>query len=363
MPTREEAMNYPRGDVLLGLCDACGLISNVAFDSDMHEYSGSCEETQAFSPTFNAFHHRLAHRLIERYDLHHKSIIEIGCGKGEFLNLLCEIGQNSGVGFDPAYVPERDNNQINDRISFIKDFYSERYAGYRADFVCCKMTLEHIQDTAEFLGVIRSSIGDNKDTTVFFQVPDVTRILREHAFWDIYYEHCSYFSAGSLARLFRRCGFEVIDLWKDYNDQYLGIEARPQNGQPLPQLSQEHDLDELRADVAHFAEQHRRNLSTWKERVARLSEAGKRIVIWGGGSKGVAFLTTLNIQNEIRYAVDIDPYKSNTYIAGTGQQIVTPNFLSEYRPDAVIVMNPIYLEEIRSELTNMGLNPELTALQ
>ena len=31
-------------------------------------------------------------------------LLEIGCGKGEFLHLLCEGGRNRGIGIDPAYV-------------------------------------------------------------------------------------------------------------------------------------------------------------------------------------------------------------------------------------------------------------------
>jgi hypothetical protein len=36
--------------------------------------------------------------------------------------------------------------------------------------------------------------------------------------------------------------------------------------------------------------------------------------------------------------------------------------LVEYQPDAVIVMNPIYLEEIRSDLRRMGLEVESWAV-
>src|SRR5690606_5558175 len=62
---------------------------------------------------------------------------------------------------------------------------------------------------------------------VLFEVPDVGRILRERAFWDIYYEHCSYFTAGSLAGLFRRVGFEVLDVEHAFGGQYLLLLARP----------------------------------------------------------------------------------------------------------------------------------------
>jgi SAM-dependent methyltransferase len=230
LSTRQKALDYPTGDIALGFCPICGFISNVAFDSSLQEYSSGYEATQAFSPTFSAFAHRLAERLIDQYDLRGKDIIEIGCGQGEFLTMLCELGGNRGVGFDPAYVGPRTESQAQNRITFIKDFYSERYADYRGDFVCCKMTLEHIQRPADFVSTVRRSLGDQSDTIVFFQVPDVLRILRERAFWDIYYEHCSYFSLGSLARLFRKCGFDVIRLAKEYDGQYLMIEARPGDG-------------------------------------------------------------------------------------------------------------------------------------
>ncbi len=362
MPTREVALNYPKGDIILGFCQHCGFISNLAYDPGMQEYSSNYEETQGFSPTFNAFHQRLATQLINRYDLHNKMIIEIGCGKGEFLNMICELGGNRGVGFDPAYVSERNQSAAKDRLTFIKDFYSEKYAGDQGDFVCCKMTLEHIQHTADFVRTVRRAIGNRTDTIVFFQVPDVSRILRELAFWDIYYEHCSYFSPGSLARLFRNGGFDVLDLRKDYEDQYLMIEARPRADNHWPPLPQENDLQELASEVAYFADNCQNKVDTWKRNLQEMKRDGRRVVLWGGGSKGVAFLTTLGVQDEIEYVVDINPYKHGTFMAGGGQEIVLPRFLQEYKPDTVIVMNPIYCGEIQQELASMHLNPEMRTI-
>lgn len=359
LQTREEALAYPKGDIALAFCESCGFISNTDFDPSLHEYSAKYEATQAFSPTFNAFAHRLATHLVDRYDLRGKDIIEIGCGQGEFLTMLCELGDNRGTGFDPAYDGRLDESHVRRRITFIRDFYSEKYAGHRCDFLCCRMTLEHIQDTAQFVRAVRLSLGDQSETTVFFQVPDVTRILRELAFWDIYYEHCSYFGSGSLARLFRGCGFDVLELTKDYDDQYLMIEARPGNGKGKAVHLAEDDLEELVQDVAYFAGNYAYQLAAWKSELRESHQSGLRTVLWGAGSKGVAFLTTLDIRNEIEYAVDINPHKHGTYMAGTGQRIVAPEFLQEYRPDVVIVMNPIYCDEIRRTLNHMGIRVEL----
>jgi hypothetical protein len=221
------------------------------------------------------------------------------------------------------------------------------------------MTLEHIQNVREFVSMVRRSIGNRHETTVFFQIPDVTRVLKDVGFWDVYYEHCSYFSPGSLARLFRASGFDVMALGTEYDGQYLMIETRPSRGTPTRPLPEEDDIADLRKDVAFFAEHIGPTLARWRQVLGDLQRQKKKVVIWGGGSKGVAFLTTLNITDEILYAVDINPFKHGTYMAGTGQEIVGPEFLKEYRPDAVIVMNPIYCNEIGRDLEKLGVSARL----
>jgi hypothetical protein len=352
LSSREEALKYPKRDIVLGFCQKCGFIFNIIFDSEVHEYSSNYDPTQSFSSTFNSFHRKLAAELIERHDLHNKSIIEIGCGQGEFLALLCEMGNNKGIGFDPAYVGEHKL----DGLTFIKDFYSETYAHYRSDFICCKMTLEHIPQTYNFVTTVRRSIGNHAGTVVFFQVPDMRRILRELAFWDIYYEHCSYFSKEPLVNLFRWSGFKVLNVYTAYDDQYLMIEAKPVPGPAQLDLAGRlNDLEQLKQELTHFIQNYPRQLELWRQQLQAIKQQGQRAVIWGAGSKGVTFLTTLKVEDEIGYAVDVNPRKHGTYMAGSGHEIVGPDFLREYRPDVVIVMNPIYCNEIQQDLNKMGL--------
>jgi len=362
MATREKALNYPTGDILLGFCCNCGFISNVTFDDRMLEYSSDCEESQGCSSTFTKFSHNLATYLIEKYDLHYKDILEIGCGKGEFLTLLCELGQNSGVGFDPAYVRGRHTSKAADRITFIQDFYSAKYAAYQADFICCKMTLEHIHRTEQFVRMVRQGIDGRLNTIIFFQIPDVTRILRDCAFEDIYYEHCSYFSPGSLARLFRKCRFDVIHMATEYDDQYLIIEAKPADSPFLPPLQMEDDIEKLKNYVEGFQAKYQSKFFSWQKRLQAIRAKDQRLVLWGSGSKAVSFLTTFQVYDAIEYVVDINPYRYGSYMAGTGQEIVAPEFLREYNPDMVIIMNPIYYDEIKQDLNRMGLNPHLVTL-
>lgn len=82
LSSREEALKLPTGDVRLAFCELCGFIYNTSFNRRLVEYSDRCEETQGFSRVFRGWHEDLARRLIGRYSLQNKKIVEIGCGKG-----------------------------------------------------------------------------------------------------------------------------------------------------------------------------------------------------------------------------------------------------------------------------------------
>jgi hypothetical protein len=57
------------------------------FDVSLNEYSPDFEEAQHVSPTFDGCARQLVDRLVRDYDIRGRQVIEIGCGKGEFLAL------------------------------------------------------------------------------------------------------------------------------------------------------------------------------------------------------------------------------------------------------------------------------------
>jgi SAM-dependent methyltransferase len=358
MTTRQQARSYPKGDLQLGYCRACGFITNTLFSPAAHEYSGAYEETQGFSPCFNSFAGSLAQRIVEKYDIHNKTILEIGCGKGEFLAMMCKLGGNKGIGIDPAYVPMR-NPDPSLQMDFIQDFYGPAYSDTHADVVCCRHTLEHIHPVGEFMQSLRQTIGDRLDTLVFFELPDVMRVLGEGAFWDIYYEHCTYFTAGSLARLFRASGIEIDDLYLDFGGQYIIITAYPCSVPTQANRKLEDDLSLTANEVDRFRAICADRMKQWLQTTGEAVRSGNRVVLWGSGSKGVAFLTSLGLDSDIEYVVDINPYRHGKFMPGTGHAIVSPEFLKDYRPDKIVVMNPIYCDEIKKKVEGMGISAEI----
>jgi SAM-dependent methyltransferase len=362
LESRCEAMAFPRGDLRLAFCRRCGFIQNVLFEAERLEYSGRYEESQGFSARFNQFQDEMVKRLVKQYDLRGKSILEIGCGKGDFLIALTRATRSHALAIDPSFAPERVPEDLAGQIDVIRDFYSESYLNLTADFIACRHTLEHIQPVADFVGTVRKAIGEQREPVVFFEVPDVLRVLNELAFWDIYYEHCSYFSLGSLARLFRAQGFDIFNLAADFDDQYLLVEAVASNGGDGPVWDSEHDLPDLKRQVVYFRDHHKAKLAEWGKSVRRVHHNGGKAVLWGSGSKAVSYINALGLQDEIEFVVDINPHRHGKYIIGGGQEVVAPEFLREYKPGLVVAMNNIYVDEIRRDLHALGVQAELTSV-
>ena len=355
LETRDEALRCPTGCIRLCYCEDCGFIANLAFDPALTEYSERYEETQGFSPTFSRYLRELSLHLIERFDLQGKRIVEIGCGKGEFLSLLCELAGAEGVGFDPAFREDRRPVSAGTSVRFVREFFSMTNSDVDADLYCNRMTLEHIPDVGRFLAMLRSAIGNRPHAWVYCQVPEFARILREGLFCDAPYEHCSYFSRESLEIAHQRAGFETVRSEIGYGGQHLGLYARPGARRSTEGL----DLQGLRRLSLEFAGRCAERARGWVDFLERAAEAGERVVLWGSGSKSTAFLTSLRVHAGIDQVVDINPFRQGKFMAGTGQPIVAPEALVEAPLEHVIMMNPIYRDEISRTLARLGLAPRL----
>ena len=324
-------------------------------------YDQAYENSLHFSPRFREYAQTLATNLINRYNLYDKDVIEIGCGDGDFLNLLCEQGPNRGVGFDPSFVPERNGHHLHENVKVVRDFYSEKYSAHRADFISCRHVLEHIQFPRDFLANVSKASGNHQGTVIFFEVPNVAYTLKDLGIWDLIYEHRSYFSKKSLVHIFESCGYTVHHCAETFDEQFLGIEASPAGKSASAPKYSSNGFKSLSGNADAFAEEYRNKVHTWQSAIKKAAQEKQRVVIWGAGSKGVTFMNALGISKEIEYVVDINHRKHDHFVAGTGQTIVPPSFLSEYQPDLVIVMNAIYLDEIKNTIREMNLSAKVVS--
>jgi hypothetical protein len=353
----EEARAFGRGELELEVCHDCGFIQNGRFDPRLVDYTVPYEESQAFSPRFLDFQDQVVNALATSYELAGKTILEIGCGKGAFLESICSATGARGIGVDPAGDFSRVSPDVD--LTLLRETFDGSRQDLTGDLICCRHTLEHISEVGAFVDLVAEALRQTTGSVGFFELPDTQRILQEGAFWDVYYEHCSYFTAGSLSRLIQSRGLEVTTLELGFDDQYLLLHARAR------EQTATRDPGGVEATVEMcrtFSESAGREIRRWQEIIGEHANRGRRVVLWGAGSKSVGFLSALGHDAAIESVVDVNPYKQRSFLPVSGHEIVPPEALREIEPDVLVVMNPTYTGEITDMVGRLGLQPDILSL-
>jgi SAM-dependent methyltransferase len=347
----DEAKAANMGQIDLCYCCHCEFVWNRSYDSNQLDFGPGYEFSLAHSPFFMKFIDGVAERLVDRHELRNRTIIEIGCGRGEFLTLLCEKGANRGYGFDPSLQDGREFAAGDGRVKLIRDYYGAKYAEIPADFVCSLSVLEDIDRPGEFLANIRATIG-TRESKAYFEVFNGRRALAAFSGWSINYEQCSYWGPKSLRTVVNRSGFAVVDEGPCYgNGEYLYVDVVASS---IPEKLKPTDARAMPDEISRFSAQYAAACQQWQDKLRQLTASGKKVAVWGTGAKGINFLNAMADEG-IESVIDINPKRQGKFIPGSGHLVGTPESLVEYRPDVIVVTNPLYSEEIRQQVADLGL--------
>lgn len=307
-------------DMVLVQDEKSGLIFNQAFDADKLSYDADYQNEQAHSGQFQK-HLSDVEGIIARH-FKGQELIEVGCGKGYFLELLKGLGY-AITGIDPAY--EGNNADV------IKAPFT-RGLGLAADAIVLRHVLEHIQDPVSFLAEMADA---NQGGQIYIEVPCFDWILEHRAWFDLFYEHVNYFRLDDLRRMFGT----VHEAGHLFGGQYLYIVAdlatlRLTPEQPVPRL------DLPRAFTGSL------------ERAVQIIQANPEqgSAIWGASSKGVIYSLFLQRAGvAVDRVVDINPAKQGRYLPLSGARVSSPQEAMDALPEGanLFVMNSNYLEEIK----------------
>lgn len=359
--SREEAVDTPRGELDIILCTVCGFVANRAFDPGLTVYSGRYEDSQAFSGTFVRYAEGLARLWVETTGLTDGTVVEIGAGRGDFSRMLLAAGAGRVVAMDPTIDLHRVGDDADGRIEWQARAFDESSGLPECSAVVMRHVLEHVPDPLGLLTNLHRELAARPEVAVLVEIPEATRIGQQAAFWDVYYEHCAYFTADSARNLFEAAGFEVDDVACAFGDQYLLIRAHA-SARPDETHWRAPDSEALRP-WRTFADRVEQQVGQWRDDLAAATRAGRDVVLWGSGSKPTGFLAELGeAGRSVSRVVDVNPHKHGQFMLGSGLPIVGPDDLQRQPPELVVVMNALYENEIRADLVGRGIVTQVLAL-
>ncbi len=347
----DAARRAPRAALELVFCRACGHIHNRQFDPGRLSYGPDYENSQAFSPRFAAYLRSLARGLARRHRLRRKYVLEIGCGQGDFLTLLCEPYRNRCMGIDPGYRsrnarPGRNIRIVRERVNASVTSFGDYH------LVAMRHLLEHLEQPLELLRQIRRRVKSGPRPVLYCEVPNSEPVINGLRVWDFLYEHCSYFGRNSFGRLLGEAGFRVTALRAGFNGQFLCCEAVPgRTTRPRRYRIPQSALETLHGRMDQ-------TLSRWRRRLGSAKKRGERIGLWGAGSKGV-MLANQAPSGSLACLIDLNPYKQGKFVSGTGDPILAPASLRRMKLDQILIANAAYLPEIKKQIARLGCSCRL----
>lgn len=320
------AVDAPCIDVTLARSMDNGFVFSAGFTDSIIDYDMHYQNEQSNSPYFRR-HLENVIDILQQNEVLKGKVVEIGCGKAYFMDMLLDMDVDI-TGFDPTY--EGHSPKV------VKDFFSEKYSGIGAELIILRHTLEHIAAPFDFIKTIAAA--NKHKGKIFIEVPTFEWILQHNATEDIFYEHCNYFTLGTLQMFFTKSTGGHF-----FNGQYIYVIADladvKETIEPLP--------------VEPYAVKFEERIQQYDELIAGL----ENVAIWGAGAKGSTFLNLLDKHREkVKCVIDINPKKQHRYVGGTGHYIIKPGELAAHGIQNVVVMNVNYIDEIKAVTTPLNIN-------
>jgi 2-polyprenyl-3-methyl-5-hydroxy-6-metoxy-1,4-benzoquinol methylase len=339
------AARVARRDLCLTQCMGCGLIFNAAFDSADVPYDSNYENRQCCSPAFQEHLRMVADGLVAKHHLRGGRVLEVGCGKGDFLKLLCMRAQAAGVGYDTSY--EGAASISKGRVRFHRCYVAARDIRTPFDAIICRHVVEHIGDIGKFLRKLHDIAAAAGDPVTIIETPAFEWIAKRGCFWDVFYEHCNYFTLPCLAHLCEQAGFRVVRQRLVFGGQYQLLELkvrRSGHGKTRP--------PGIPVRLATFARKADAKLQQMEIRLCRHG-AARGWAIWGAGAKGVALVNRLQ-RSPPRFVIDSNTAKQGCFVPGSRIPVIAPDDPRIGELELILIANPNYAAEIAFTLRQVG---------
>ena len=229
--------------------------------------------------------------------------------------------------------------------------------GDRADLMAANNVLAHVPDIGDFVAGFREVLKD--EGVVTFEFPHLLNLIEKVQFDTIYHEHFSYLSLLAVEQVLRANGLRPFD-----------VERLSTHGGSLRLFcchmgSGHEETDALAAlrdeehaaglgrieSYAGFAPRVEAVRASFRAFLAAEKAAGRRIAAYGAAAKGNTFLNYCRTtSNDIGVVFDASPAKQGRFLPGSHIPILSPERVSEIRPDDLVILPWNLKDEIMSQM-------------
>lgn len=308
-------------------CSGCGL---VQIPSPPVPYFREVIRAAAFSPDMRDFRLNQFREWIDRYQLGGKKIVEIGCGKGEYLELLARSGIcATGLEYAPDAVENCQQAGLTVRRGFVES-EMQRVPGAPYDAFVTLNFLEHWPDPVGSLRGIAASLDHHGVGLV--EVPNFDMILDKGLYSEFIGDHLCYFTQRTLSFTLEAAGFDVLDCQVIWHDYIISATVRRRQALNFGKLTTR--CAEVKASLLRFIDLH---------------GTGK-VAVWGAGHQALAAIALSGIHDRLAYVIDSAPFKQGKFTPATHLPIHAPDILDQSPVTAIIVMAASYSDEVVAQI-------------
>jgi SAM-dependent methyltransferase len=329
-PSEKELSGDGRVDFNVLECAACGL---VQVDSAPVYYFRDVIRASAYSPAMRDFRLKQFAQWIDAYGLSGKRILEVGCGRGEFLELLRLSGVEA-IGLEHnADSAEHGRGTGLPIVCGYPSAAGESLAGAPYDGFISLSFLEHAADLRDFLLGVRRALAPGAIGLV--EVPNFDMIYRSGLSAEFMTDHLWYFSESTLRRTLEFSGFDVLECSVIWHDYIISAVVHARVGLSAAGFAE--TRDRLAGDLERFFSETRRG----------------KAAVWGAGHQALAVIAMYGLERYVQCVVDSAPFKQGKFTPGTHLPVLSPNTLkTDQTLTSVLVAVGSYSDEVVKTLLN-----------
>ena len=329
-PDLKSLKNDNGSDLNLFQCSSCGL---VQLSEKPVSYYKEVIRASSFSSEMKRFRSEQFVSWVDKYNLKGKSILEVGCGRGEYLSIFKQTEVSLAHGIE--YSKESVSSCINSELSVTKGFFGDEnfvLPKQKYDGFICLNFIEHWPNPNKVLAHLKKNLSE--DAIGIIEVPNFDMILKQGLYSEFISDHLLYFTKDTLIFMLNYNGFEVIECSVIWHDYILSAVVRKRKRIDLSLLkSRKLNVEtELNSFIDKFEK--------------------KEVAIWGAGHQSLAVMSLAKLENKIRYVVDSAPFKQGKYTPATHFPIVAPIELVNNPVKAVIIIAASYSNEVARIMKN-----------